>query len=79
VTVSLTLTYALMILSFPITRMDYVHATFGLLRYACVWPGAYLGLEQMLRTRTGYYIFIIASSALAVFVSFLVAQKAFIF
>jgi hypothetical protein len=71
--------YALMVLSFPITRMDYVHATFGLLRYACVWPGAYLGLEQMLRTKTGYYLFIIASSALAVFVSFLVAQKAFIF
>lgn len=71
--------YSLFVLSFPITNPNYVHATFSLLRYACVWPASYLGLSKILKTRITFIISMIGFSAIAVAVSVLVACKAFIF
>lgn len=71
--------YSLFVLSFPITRPGYVHATHGLLRYACAWPGAYLGLAQVCRSKTGTVLVVSLSAVIAVLVSCAVACKIFLF
>lgn len=71
--------YSLFVLSFPVMKPGYVHATFGMLRYACAWPGSYLGLAEACRTRKGTALAIAASVVYAMFVSYLVACKSFVF
>lgn len=73
------LLYALLVLSLPVTRRGYVHAAHGLLRYACAWPGGYLGLARALRTRAGTLLVAGLSLALAVLSACLVACKVFLF
>lgn len=58
----LALLYALLILSFPVTRSSIPVALHGLIRYAMVWPAGYLWIA---RTATNRYAF---SAILAVFV-----------
>lgn len=70
--------YALFVLSFPITNPGYVHATHGLLRYACAWPGAYLGMGRLCTGRR-WLLLVFASWLYALLIAVLVAQKAFIF
>ncbi|WP_172839087.1 hypothetical protein [Thermanaeromonas toyohensis] len=71
--------YVIFVLSFPITKPGYMHATHALLRYACVWPGAYLGLARACRTAAWVVSAVAGSAAVALFVSLLVAYKCFVF
>lgn len=73
------LIYALIILSFPITDENYVHATFGLLRMACAWPVSYLGLAGICKSRSGYVMIAGSSLLFALLIAYLVALKDFIF
>ena len=73
------LLYSLFILSFPIVNPNYMFATHSLVRYACAWPGAYLGLGEVFQTKRGTFVFVVFSTAIGILVSMLISMKAFLF
>ena len=73
------LLYGLFILSFPIINPNYMFATHSLVRYACAWPGAYLGLGEIFQTKRGTFVFVVFSTAIGILVSMLISMKAFLF
>jgi hypothetical protein len=70
--------YGLFVLSFPV-HAAWPCATHGLLRYACAWPGGYVGLARLLRSKAGFGAAAAASAVSGCLVSVLVALKAFVF
>ncbi|MGB9886800.1 MAG: hypothetical protein ACPLRW_07380 [Moorellales bacterium] len=72
--------YAAAVLSFPVHWIaPWPPATHGLLRYACAWPGSYLGLARLLRSRAAFAAAAAGSACAGAVVAVVVACKGFLF